>query len=82
MPRASRFIRAPSGAANEHWVDGSVTIADGRVLVTPIESDQIYCLNLADGKELWKQNRDDNLYVACVHDGTCHPGGPRDTSRR
>jgi len=55
--------------ANEHWADGSSTISDGRVLLTPIESDQLYCLNLADGKELWKQNRGSNFYVACVHSG-------------
>ncbi len=55
--------------ANEHWVDGSVTISDGHVLLTPVESDQIYCLRLSDGKEVWKQNRGSNLYVACVHRG-------------
>jgi len=53
---------------NEHWVDGSITMAEGCALVTPVESDQIYCLDAKSGKELWKQNRDDNLYVACVHD--------------
>ena len=55
--------------ANEHWADGSATISDGRVLLTPIESDQLYCLNLASGKELWKQSRANNFYVACVHGG-------------
>jgi outer membrane protein assembly factor BamB len=55
--------------ASEHWADGSVTIADGRVLVTPVETDQLYCLNLSDGQEMWKQNRGDQLYVACVHRG-------------
>ncbi len=63
------FYAGSERRANEHWVDGTVTIADGRVLITPVESDQMYCLDLATGKELWKQNRDDNLYVACVHDG-------------
>ncbi len=61
----SRFGRR----TNEHWVDATITIADDRVLVTPVESDQIYCLDLASGKELWKRDRDDNLYVACIHDG-------------
>ncbi len=49
---------------NEHWIDGSVTLCDGRVLITPVESDQLYCLDLVDGKELWKQNRGNHLYVA------------------
>ena len=55
--------------ANEHWADGSITISDGRTLVTPLEADQIYCLSLTDGKELWKQSRGNNLYVGCVHKG-------------
>jgi hypothetical protein len=55
--------------AADHWADGSITIVDGRVLVTPPETDEIYCLNLFDGRELWKQSRGSNLYVACVHDG-------------
>jgi outer membrane protein assembly factor BamB len=55
--------------AADHWSDGSITIVDGRVLVTPPETDEIYCLNLFDGHELWKQSRGANLYVACVHEG-------------
>jgi len=51
----------------ERWADASATVADGHVLLTPVESDHIYCLNLTDGRELWKQNRGSMLYVACVH---------------
>jgi hypothetical protein len=54
---------------SEHWADGSVTICDGRALVTPIETDQLYCLDLSDGKELWKQSQGNSLYVGCVHRG-------------
>ncbi len=53
----------------EHWADGSITIADGRVLITPTETDEIYCLRLNDGEQLWKQPRGTNLYVATVHQG-------------
>jgi outer membrane protein assembly factor BamB len=55
--------------ATDRWVDASITTADGHVLATPIETDELYCLRLADGQELWKRDRGDNLYVACVHDG-------------
>ena len=55
---------------NEHWIDGSITIADRRVLVTPIESDQIYCLDLTTGEEIWKRDRENGIYVACVHEGS------------
>jgi len=54
--------------ARQRWADGSLTIVDGRVLLTPIESDELHCLNLVDGSLLWKQPRQDDLFVACVHD--------------
>jgi len=55
--------------SNERWTDATVTIAEGRVLVTPVETDQLYCLSLSDGKELWKRDRAGTVYVACIHDG-------------
>lgn len=50
-------------------VDASVCVADGRVLVTPIDSDSLHCLNLIDGELRWKYKRQDDLYSACVHQG-------------
>ncbi len=52
-----------------HWTDASVTVADGRVLLTSPLSQQLHCLSLADGKELWSAPREDGLYVAGVHEG-------------
>ena len=51
------------------WIDSSVILAEGRVLVTPVESDYLDCLNLIDGKLLWREPRQDDLYLACVHQG-------------
>ncbi len=58
-----------SGGANSRWADASVTIADGCVLLTPPESNQLHCLSLLDGTLKWQKPRDDGLYVACVADG-------------
>ena len=55
-----------SGPGPPRWIDGSVSIADGRVLTTPAESDLLYCLSLTDGGLLWKCPRNGDLYVACV----------------
>src|SRR5690606_36406528 len=66
--RSSNYAGGQQRAA-DHWTDSSITIADGRVIVTPVETNELFCLNLADGKELWKQARGNNLYVACVHEG-------------
>ena len=53
----------------DRWADATATIADGMVVLTPIESDQLFCLNLIDGKLLWKQDRGENVYVGCVQNG-------------
>jgi outer membrane protein assembly factor BamB len=55
-----------SGPGPPRWIDGSVSIADGRVLATPAESESLYCLSLTDGGLLWKCPRNGDLYVACV----------------
>jgi outer membrane protein assembly factor BamB len=54
---------------NDRWADASVTVAEGRVLLTPIESPNMHCLNLLDGKLEWQKPRDGGIYVACVHKG-------------
>ncbi len=51
------------------WIDSTPLIADGRVLLTARDSDQLYCLDLVDGQEIWRMPRDDWMYVACVVDG-------------
>jgi outer membrane protein assembly factor BamB len=55
-----------SGPGPPRWIDGSVSIADGRVLATPAESESLYCLSLTDGGLLWKSPRNGDLYVACI----------------
>ena len=53
------------------WLDATATIADGSVILTPVESQQLHCLNLLTGKARWSPiPRDEMLFVACVHEGT------------
>jgi outer membrane protein assembly factor BamB len=50
-----------------HWVDGCAVIADGRVYVTPMESDKLHCFSLIDGKDAWpSRNREGGLYIGAV----------------
>jgi len=51
------------------WFDPNATLAEGCVLVTPIDSQEIHCLSLVDGRPLWKKAREDDLYLAGVHEG-------------
>jgi len=53
----------------EQWADATITIADGRVLATPVESSEMHCLDLVTGKLQWKKSREDALFVGCIDDG-------------
>jgi outer membrane protein assembly factor BamB/tetratricopeptide (TPR) repeat protein len=48
------------------WAQSQAILADGRVLVTPVDSAELHCLNVIDGKLLWRKPRQDNLRLACV----------------
>jgi len=48
------------------WIDSSVRIAEGRVLLTPPESDSLHCLDLQTGELLWKIDREKAIYLATV----------------
>ena len=70
--------RATVKQPGEAWADSSVTILGDRVFITPVEHDEIICLDLLNGtrtdkgdgkdKPLWRRPREDGLYVACTHD--------------
>jgi outer membrane protein assembly factor BamB len=52
------------------WLDATATIADGCVVLTPPESQQLHCLDLLTGKAKWAPlPRDEMLLVACVYKG-------------
>ena len=51
------------------WSDVGLTVVDGCVLLSPLESDSLVCLDLVDGRQRWSYPRKHELYVACVHGG-------------
>ncbi|MGC1273497.1 MAG: PQQ-binding-like beta-propeller repeat protein [Planctomycetaceae bacterium] len=66
------MMSAPSIAPDDEvdrWLDAAAQIADGRVYVTPRDSDELHCLDLHDGRLQWKRPRGAMLYLAAVHDG-------------
>lgn len=72
LQQQSRFGVRMAVPTNEsgRWLDGTATIADGCVILTPVESQQLHCLDLLTGKAKWDvQPRDDMLFVGCVHAG-------------
>ncbi|MDY0165501.1 MAG: PQQ-binding-like beta-propeller repeat protein [Thermoguttaceae bacterium] len=67
---AVQFGVYPGQQGATRWADANPIISDGRVLVTPMESDSLYCLDLVDGRQHWSASREDDLFVACVHQGS------------
>jgi len=67
---AARNGRGNQGTDEEdRWLDASPTIAEGCVLITPRDSNEIHCLELGSGKLKWKRPRGLGLYLACVDNG-------------
>jgi outer membrane protein assembly factor BamB len=60
------------------WRDSSIVISDGRVLYTPVDAQELICVDLQSGKpgfvkkdklQTAKCDRKDSLYIASVLDG-------------
>lgn len=70
-------FNAPTRPIGSYWIDSAPIIADGKVLLTPHDSDELICLDLLTGMPCWKTpvSRARNglvesgLFVACVHQG-------------
>jgi tetratricopeptide (TPR) repeat protein/outer membrane protein assembly factor BamB len=55
------FVQPQSAAPG--WADGIIRIAGGRILVTPPEAEQLFCLDLRTGRTLWERGREEGLFV-------------------
>ncbi len=69
----SRILNAQTSRSRgdrrlKHWEDASATVIDDKVLLTPVESEELICLELATGDEVWKDrvDREDGLYLAGI----------------
>ena len=88
-PEVSR--RAPSSASEDDqkkWTDRPPQIAAGRVLLTPRDSDELHCLDLATGEPRWVRPRGVGRQVAGVvagviaaADGTAPEAGTSDAGK-
>lgn len=59
-----------TAAVTGRWLDSTAIIADGAVVVTPVESSYLHCLDLITGQRKWDPiKREDYLFVGCVHRG-------------
>ncbi|MFN9720390.1 MAG: PQQ-binding-like beta-propeller repeat protein [Planctomycetota bacterium] len=51
---------------DSRWIDSLPRVVNDRILVSPRDSDQLYCLDLASGRELWKAARSGFHGIAAV----------------
>ena len=54
------------------WLDTAPLIVEGAALLTPRDSDDLHCLNLADGTLRWKHPRGNGLFLAGASDGVVY----------
>ena len=64
-----RMMQGHLLAVQKQWVHSAPVIAEGRVLLTPPESDYLHCLDLFTGQLLWKHPRGESLFLAGVEEG-------------
>lgn len=77
VTRARNRINIQMGVVNKigvlddesRWIDSTPLIADGHVVITPRDSEEIHCLRLHDGEVIWRRARGTSLTVAAIHDG-------------
>lgn len=64
--RGGRGLAEVADDDQQRWVDALPVMADGRVFLTPAESDELHCLETRSGKLAWKVARRDGLMIAGV----------------
>lgn len=73
VPQVGRIINGrmvirngQAGDTEGRWLDGCPVLAGGNVVLTPVESDDMHCVDLRSGGSKWVRSRGDGLYVAGV----------------
>ena len=70
---ATRFFDAKF---DDTWRDSSITVSGGAVVMTPVDDNRLFCLDLLTGIPRWKRDgktvaidRGDSIFVGCVENG-------------
>jgi len=51
------------------WRDAGAIIAEGRIVLTPPDSEELHCIDLRSGSVVWRKAREDAVHVAGVSGG-------------
>jgi len=63
-------------AMADRWTDGTAIISQGKVLVTPTDSDFLYCLDIFTGDKLWELPRQNQVALLTVFEDIALTVGP------
>jgi len=62
----TRIYASTPKEVGSYWADATATVHQGKVILTPYETDKIYCFDLFTGEKIWEQDRGERLYVAAA----------------
>jgi outer membrane protein assembly factor BamB len=68
-PTKYRKLKRSKALAPDRWLATAAHIFEDRVVLTPFESNSLYCHDLGSGKLLWEAPRGDGIFVAGAFDG-------------
>jgi outer membrane protein assembly factor BamB len=54
---------------NVAWRESAPVVAEGKVVFTPGDGDEVHCVSLRDGKPVWQAAKGDGIYLAGVFRG-------------
>lgn len=60
------FVSTNRLALGSRWSDNAVVSHNGRLLITPLDAESLYCIDVQTGQELWRQPRQNGSYLAAV----------------
>lgn len=72
LQQQQNWINRTQGAVGndlQRWIETQAIIAEGHVVVSPRDANEVYCLKLLDGSVVWKKPRGEALYIGGVYDG-------------
>jgi len=66
--RRPQQVNTASVESSDRWRHGSTIVRAGRIVMTPLDSQQLICLDAVSGDTLWSKPRGRGMFVGAVFD--------------
>ncbi|MDZ4820009.1 MAG: PQQ-binding-like beta-propeller repeat protein, partial [Planctomycetota bacterium] len=70
MAGGRRMRSIPQNVGSIQWTDCDIVFSNGKALVTPVDSDTLYCVNVNSGQTDWSMAKAGMIYNGGVQNGT------------